>query len=129
VTTGGKKVTGGSTAAGGATSTGGTTATGGATATGGNSAAACGAGLTPTVTVTTAAQLVTAFTNAKSGDVISIAAGTYALSGQSFKLSVSNVKIFGPAGKTRLQSRQRPDHRLCSRAQELRCLQQSRQGA
>jgi len=80
--------------------TGGNKATGGSTGTGGNSSAVCGAGLTPTISVTTAAQLVTAFADAKSGDVISIAAGTYLLSGNNFKLSVSNVKIFGSAGKT-----------------------------
>lgn len=61
---------------------------------------ACGAGLTATVSVTSAAQLDAALTGAKSGDVISVAAGTYALSGKSYKLSASNVTIFGPAGKT-----------------------------
>jgi hypothetical protein len=50
--------------------------------------------------VTTAAELATAFSNAKSGDVISIAAGSYSLTGKSFKLGASNVKIFGSAGKT-----------------------------
>jgi len=69
----------------------------GAPSTGGS---VCGAGLVPTVSVSTAAQLDTALTQAKSGDVISIAAGTYALSGKSYKLSASDVKIFGPAGKT-----------------------------
>src|SRR6185369_15436573 len=32
--------------------------------------------------------------------VISIAAGTYLLAGKAYKLSASNVNIFGPAGKT-----------------------------
>jgi len=50
--------------------------------------------------VATAAALDTALKNAKAGDVISIAAGTYLLSGKSYKLSASNVNIFGPAGKT-----------------------------
>jgi len=105
--TGGSSAQGGTTAAGGSAPKGGSTATaGGTTATGGttstvvNPGAACGAGLTPTVTVATAAQLDTALSNAKAGDVISIAAGTYQLSGKSYKLSASNVKIFGAAGKT-----------------------------
>jgi hypothetical protein len=99
---GGSTATGGGASKGGSTSTGGSTATGGSTTTGGSTATgkACGAGLTPTVTVTTAAQLDAAFNGAKSGDVISIAAGTYSLSGKGYKLSASNVKIFGPAGKT-----------------------------
>ena len=100
---GGTTASGGTTAKGGASSSAGATAMGGATSmggSGGGSSKACGAGLTPTVTVTTAAQLDAAFTGAKSGDVISIAAGTYALSGKAYKLSASNVKIFGPAGKT-----------------------------
>ena len=100
---GGKQSTGGtgaggSAGSGGKPSTGGTGGMAGGTSTGGGSA--CGAGLTPTVTVTTAAQLDSALTTAKSGDVISIAAGTYALTGKSYTLSASNVKIFGPAGKT-----------------------------
>ncbi len=76
--------------------------TGGSGGTGGQAGEGCGAGLTPNVTVTTAAQLDTALTNAKSGDVISIAAGTYLLPGKSFKISASNVKIFGVAGQTLL---------------------------
>jgi len=52
--------------------------------------------------VTTAAQLDAAFKNAKSGDVISLAAGSYLLPGKAYKLSASNVTIFGPAGKTLL---------------------------
>ena len=103
---GGSKAAGGSTGAGGSKATGGSTGSGGSTAaggsagTGGGSSKACGAGLTPTVTVTTAAQLDTAFKNVKAGDVISVAAGTYLLSGKAYKLSASNVTIFGPAGKT-----------------------------
>jgi len=89
---------GGSTAIGGSTA-GGSTA-GGSGGAGGGGSKACGAGLTPTVTVTTAAQLDAAFKNAKAGDVISIAAGTYLLAGKAYKLSASNVNIFGPAGKT-----------------------------
>ncbi|MEO6603515.1 MAG: right-handed parallel beta-helix repeat-containing protein, partial [Polyangiaceae bacterium] len=97
-TVGGSSAGGGSAGSGGKPATGGTGGTSGAPGTGGGTA--CGAGLAPTVSVTTAAQLDAALTNAKGGDVISIAAGTYALSGKSYKLSASNVKIFGSAGKT-----------------------------
>jgi hypothetical protein len=90
----------GKTGAGGAAATGGNASTGGATGSGGSSSGACGAGLTPTVTVSTAAELDAALSGAKSGDVIAVAAGTYALSGKAYKLTASNVKIFGPAGKT-----------------------------
>src|SRR6478736_1463767 len=97
---GGSTAIGGSSTLGGSTGAGGSTAAGGSAGAGGGSSKACGAGLTPTVTVTTAAQLDTAFKNVKTGDVISVAAGTYLLSGKAYKLSASNVTIFGPAGET-----------------------------
>src|SRR6478736_6457721 len=97
---GGSTAIGGSSTLGGSTGAGGSKAAGGSAGTGDGSSKACGAGLTPTVTVTTAAQLDTAFKNVKAGDVISVAAGTYLLSGKAYKLSASNVTIFGPAGKT-----------------------------
>ncbi len=63
---------------------------------------ACGAGLTPNVTVNSAAELESAITNASNGDVISVAAGSYSLSGKSFQLTANNVTIFGTAGSTLL---------------------------
>jgi hypothetical protein len=99
---GGKLGAGGTAGSMGAAGAGGKLATGGSTGSGGGAAtgSACGAGLTPTVTVTTAAQLITAFTDWKAGDVISVGAGTYLLPGKAFKLTASNVKVFGVAGKT-----------------------------
>jgi len=127
---GGASSIGGTTAAGGATSTGGNTSAAGSNAKGGSysaggapaggatsgasgstsmagtastagsSGTACGAGLKANVIVGSAAELEAAFGNAKTGDVISIAAGNYSVTGKSFKLSVNNVKIFGAAGKT-----------------------------
>jgi hypothetical protein len=95
--TGGRTNTGGAAGTGGAPGTGGTPGTGGAPVVTGK---LCGAGLTPTVAVTTAAQLDAALTGAKADDVISVAAGTYDLTGKSYKLAASNVKIFGVAGKS-----------------------------
>jgi len=94
--TGGRPGSGGSSGSGGLSGSGGSSGSGGMVVTG----KGCGAGLTPTVTVTTAAQLDAALVGAKAGDVISVAGGTYALSGKSYKLSASNVTIFGVPGKS-----------------------------